>query len=92
MTVDKYDDALRALAQTPFHALSEDAVVVQLDDHPGELARITRRLKEANINLRGIRIIRREGGKSIVAIGTERTRQTMELLKDVLVSNFTRDE
>ncbi|HBO44578.1 MAG TPA: hypothetical protein DD670_11710 [Planctomycetaceae bacterium] len=92
MTVDKYDDALRALAQTPFHALSEDAVVVQLDDHPGELARITRRLKEANINLRSIRIIRREGGKSIVAIGTERTRQTMELLKDVLVSNFTREE
>ncbi|NLE36515.1 MAG: ACT domain-containing protein [Pirellulaceae bacterium] len=92
MTVDKYDDALRALAQTPFHALSEDAVVVQLDDHPGELARVTRRLKEANINLRSIRIIRREGGRSIVAIGTERTRQTMELLKDVLVSNFTRDE
>lgn len=91
LTVDKYDDALRALAQTPFHAISEDAVVVQLDDHPGELARITRRLKDAQINLRSIRIIRREGGKSIVAIGTERTEQTMALLRDVLVTNFTRD-
>ncbi|MBN2216656.1 MAG: ACT domain-containing protein [Pirellulales bacterium] len=91
LTVDKYDEALRALAQTPFHAISEDAIVVQLDDRPGELARITRRLKEAQINLRSIRIIRREGGKSIVAIATERTDQAMALLRDVLVSNFTRD-
>jgi hypothetical protein len=91
MSVDRYDEALRALAQTPFHAISEDAIVVQLDDHPGELARITRRLKEAQINLRSIRIIRREGGKSIVAIGTERTDQAMSLLSDVLVSNFTRN-
>lgn len=91
LTVDKYDEALRALAQTPFHAISEDAIVVQLEDRPGELARITRRLKEAQINLRSIRIIRREGGKSIVAIGTERTDQAMALLRDVLVSNFTRD-
>ena len=92
MTVDKYDEALRALAQTPFSAISEDAIVVQLDDRPGELARITRRLKDANINLRSIRIIRREGGKGIVAIATERTAQTLELLKDVLVTNFTKDD
>jgi hypothetical protein len=91
LTVDKYDDALRALAQTPFHAISEDAIVVQLDDHPGELARVTRRLKDAQINMRSVRIIRREGGKSIVAIGTERTEQAMNLLRDVLVSNFTRE-
>ncbi len=92
LTVDQYDEALRALAQTTFHAISEDAIVVQLDDRPGELARITRRLKDAQINLRSIRIIRREGGKSIVAIGTERTEQAMELLKDVLVTNLTRDD
>ncbi|MBN2022076.1 MAG: ACT domain-containing protein [Pirellulales bacterium] len=94
MTVDKYDEGLRALAQTPFHAISEDAIVVQLDDRPGELARIMRRFKEANINLHSVRIIRRDpaAGKSIVAVGTERTAEAMKLLKDVLVSNFTRDQ
>ncbi|MBN1909242.1 MAG: hypothetical protein JW818_05855 [Pirellulales bacterium] len=94
MTVDKYDEGLRALAQTPFHAISEEAIVVQLDDRPGELARIMRRFKEANINLHSVRIIRRdpETGKSIVAVGTERTAETLALLKDVLVSNFTREE
>ncbi len=86
MTVDKYDDALRALARTPFHAISEDAIVVQLDDKPGELARITRRFKEAEINLRSIRIIRRDAGKSIVAISTRRPEEAKELVKDVLIS------
>lgn len=86
LTVDRYDDALRALARTPFHAISEDAIVVQLDDAPGELARIMRRFKEANINLRSIHIIRRDAGKSIVAISTRRTQEAKELLRDVLVS------
>lgn len=86
MTVDRYDEALRALARTPFHAISEDAIVVQLDDKPGELARITRRFKEANINLRSIHIIRRDAGKSIVAISTRCTEEAKQLVKDVLVS------
>jgi len=88
LTVDRYDDALQALARTPFHAISEDAIVVQLDDKPGELARITRRFKEAQINLRSVRIIRRQGDKCFVALGTERTEDAMELTKDVRVTSL----
>ncbi len=86
LTVDRYDEALRALAQTPFQAISEDAIVIRLDDKPGELARITHRFKDAQINLRSIRIIRREAGTCIVAVGTQRTKEAMDLLRDVLVS------
>lgn len=86
LTVDKYDEALRALARTPFHAISEDAIVVQLDDKPGELARVMRRFKDAQINLRSIHIIRRDAGKSIVAISTRRTEEAKELVKDLLIS------
>ncbi|OHB66317.1 MAG: hypothetical protein A2V70_03620 [Planctomycetes bacterium RBG_13_63_9] len=86
LTVDRYDVALRALSKTPFHAISEDAIVVQLEDRPGELARIMRRFKEANINLRSVRIIRRGDGTSIVAVDTPRTDEAKELLKDVMVS------
>jgi hypothetical protein len=86
LTVDKYDEALRALAAAGFQAFSEDVIVVQLDDQPGELARITRRFKDANINLRSIRYIRRSGNKAFVAIGAERTTDAMALIKDVLVS------
>ena len=58
LTVDHYDEALRALAKTPYQAISEDAILIQLDDKPGELARITRRFADAGIELRSIRIIR----------------------------------
>ena len=87
LTVDQYDAALRAFSQSNFHAISEDALVVQLEDRPGELARIMRRFNEAQINLRSVRIIRRDQGRSIVAIATSRTTEAMELVKDVLVSS-----
>ncbi len=86
LTVDRYDEALRALARTPFQAISEDAIVIRLEDKPGELARITRRFKDANLNLRSIRIIRREGGTGIIAVAAEQPEQAKKLLKDVLIS------
>ncbi len=86
LTVDRYDTALRALANTPFKAVSEDAILVRLDDRPGALAVVARRFKEAGINLRSIRTLSRDAGKSIVAISTERTKEAMELVKDVLIS------
>ena len=86
LTVDRYDEALRALARTPYQALSEDAILIQLDDKPGELARITRRFADAGIELRSIRIIRYEGGTGIFAVAADRTEEAAELLKDVLIS------
>ena len=86
LTVDRYDDALRALAGRGFKAVTEDALVVQLDDRSGELARIARRFKDANINLRSVRIIRRWGGKCFVALAAERSDEALALVRDVLVS------
>ena len=86
MTVDKYDAALQALRDTPFKAVSEDAILVKLDDKPGALAMIARRFKDAGINLRSIRTISRDGGKSIVAISAQRTKEAMKLVEDVLIS------
>jgi hypothetical protein len=86
LSVDKYDEALRALAAKGFQAFSEEVIVIQVEDRPGELARIMRRFKDANINLRSIRPIRRSGNKAFVALGTERTQEAMELVRDVMVS------
>lgn len=86
MTVDNYDGALRALAGTSFKAVTEDAILVKLDDRPGALATIAHRFKDAKINLRSIRILSRDGGKAIVAISADRTKEAMDLVKDVLIS------
>ncbi len=86
LTVDQYDTALKALAQTSFQAISEDALVIQLEDKPGELARVTQRLRDAQIDVRSIRIIRREAGTGIVAVATDRNADARVVLADVLVS------
>jgi hypothetical protein len=85
MTVDKYDDALRALAACSFQAISEDALVLQMDDVPGALAQVARRFRDANINLRSVRLIWRGSGKCWVAVAAERTEAVLALVKDLLV-------
>ena len=85
ISVDKHDETLLALAQSPFHAFSDDAILIQLDDKPGALAHFSQRFKSAEINLRSLRIIRRGGGKAIVAIGVDRKDEVLDLIEDVRV-------
>ena len=85
LTVDRYDEALAALRDAGFDAISEDALVIRLSDEPGALARVAKRFKDAGIDLRSIRIIRRQQGSALVALATERTAQARALVKDCLI-------
>lgn len=86
LTVDRYDDALCALQRAGLEALTEDVLLVRVDDQPGSAAAIGKRLRDEDIHLRSLRILRREGGKAIVAVSVDRTGRAVELLKDVLIS------
>ena len=86
LTVDRYDEALAALRDAGLDAVSEDAIIIRIEDEPGALARISRRFHDAEIRLRSVRIIRRSSGSGLVALSTERTERALELVKDVLVS------
>jgi hypothetical protein len=86
LTVDKYDAALQALTQASFQAISDEAIVVRIDDAPGELARVTCRFKDANVNLNSVRIIRRADGKSFVAIGAANIDEASALVRDLIIS------
>ena len=85
LTVDRYDVALQALRDAGFEAITEDAIVVRLPDEPGALAKVARRFKEANIDLRSVRILGRQQGSALVALATERTDEARALVKDYLV-------
>ncbi len=82
LTVDRYDEALAALRDAGVDAVSEDAIVIRIEDEPGALARISMRFHEAKIRVRSVRIIRR----GVVALSTERTERALDLVKDVLIS------
>ncbi len=82
LTVDRYDDALRCLRNAGFDAVSEDALVVRIKDEPGSLARLSRRFKEAGINLRCLRILRRHQGLAWIALSTPSTEEAKALVED----------
>ena len=86
MSVDQYDAALKILRNASFRAITEDSLLLKLQDEPGALAKIAKRFSEANINIRSIHIVSREGGNSIVAVSTERTEEAMKLVEDILVA------
>jgi len=86
LTVDRYDEALRSLRDAGFEAVTEDALLVRLKDEPGALAKVARKFKDANIDLRSVRFIRRETGYAYVAIATDRTKEARALIKDWVVN------
>jgi histidine decarboxylase len=86
LTVDRYDDAVRTLAQAGFHAVTEDALLVRLEDKPGALAEVARRFHAASVPLHSVRIVRRGEGWGVVALGTPRTEEALALVGDALIS------
>ena len=86
LTVDRYNRALAALRDGGYPAVTEDAMLVRIEDEPGALAKVAVRFKEADIPVRSIRIIRRRNGFGIVAISTERKEAAKELVRDLLIA------
>src|SRR5882757_5022465 len=85
LTVDKYDEALRALRDNGYKAITEDTLLVRLEDRPGALASIAVRLRDAGLDLRSMHIVRREAGTTLASLVTSDYAKAAEILRDVLV-------
>ncbi|MBR90750.1 MAG: hypothetical protein CMO66_05715 [Verrucomicrobiales bacterium] len=85
MTVDQYNRALMVLRDAGYPAVTEDALLVRVEDEPGALAKVAMDFKEADIPVRSIRIIRRSQGWGIIAISTDQAEAARKLLKDSLI-------
>jgi hypothetical protein len=85
LTVDKYDEALRALHDARYKAVSQDALLIRLEDRPGALATVAVRLKDACLDLRSMHIVRRTGDFSIVSLVASDNARAAAVLRDVLI-------
>lgn len=85
LEAEPYDEALRALADGGYHAVSEEVLVVRLQDETGALARVAARLREPAINIKAMRILRRDGGWVSVVLSTSDNARARALLADCLV-------
>lgn len=85
LEAEPYDEALRVLSDAGYHAVSEEVLVIRLKDEPGALARVAARLREPQINIHAMRILRRDGGWVSVVLNTSDNARARALLEDSLV-------
>ena len=85
LQVDHYDTALRTLSEAGYRAVTEDALVLDLENRPGSLAEVARRLADARIGIRSLRIVERAGDRSLVTLIADDPEAARRLLADELV-------
>ena len=85
ITTDRTDHALAILNQAGFKAVSDEAVLVQLQDEPGALANLAGELKDASLSIRTFHIIERREDYATAAITTD----DQERAKTALANRYT---
>ncbi|MBB5031852.1 ACT domain-containing protein [Prosthecobacter vanneervenii] len=85
MSVDRYDEALRALSDHGFRAITQDTLLVRLEDRPGALAAVALRLRDAGLDLRSMHILRRDATTTTASLVCSDNARAAEVLRDVLV-------
>ena len=85
LTVDKYDEALHVLRDLGYRAITQDTLLIRLDDKPGALAKIALRLTDGGLDLRSMHIVRRTGAFSIVSLVASDNAAAAAVLRDVLI-------
>jgi hypothetical protein len=86
LRVDRYDEALRVLSEEGFRVITQDTLLIRLQDRPGALATVAVRLKDAGLDLRSMHILSRHEGGTIVSLVSSDNAKAAEVLKDVLVT------
>lgn len=85
LEVDRYDETLTLLRDSEYQAVPEEVLVIRIEDRPGGLAQVARRLSESDIGIRGITMLQRANGWCAVAVATDDNEKSRNVLKDVLM-------
>ncbi len=85
LSVDRYDEALRVLSDAGFRVITQDTLLVRLEDKPGALAAVALRLKDAGLDLRSMHILRRDTSSTTASLVCSDNAVAAEVLRDVLV-------
>ncbi len=85
LTVGPYKSAFRLLSDAGYRVVASEHLLVRLERHPGALAQLSRRLAEANVDVRGMHIVTKDDEAGIVALETADHKKAREILRDMLV-------
>lgn len=79
--LEQVDEALAVLTAAGYHAVTEDVLLARIEDRPGALAQLSRRLMEAQLDIRGLNMVQRNDGWAVVAIATNDNARAREVLE-----------
>ena len=85
LTVGPYKQAFRLLSDAGYRVVASEHLLVRLERHPGALAELSRRLADANVDVRGMHIVKQDARAGIVALETLDHEKAREILKELLV-------
>ena len=86
LTVKPYKLAFQLLSNAGYRVIASEHLLVRLERHPGALAQLSRRLADADVDVRGMHIVNKDEQAGIVALETVDHEKAREILKDMLVS------
>jgi hypothetical protein len=85
LTVKPYRRAFRLLSNAGYKVIASEHLLVRLERHPGALAELSRKLAQANVDMRGMHIVSQDAHAGIVALETADPEKAREILRDMLV-------
>lgn len=85
LTVERYKLAFRLLTDAGYRVIASEHLLVRLEKHPGALAELSRRLAEADVDVRGMHIVNKDEKAGIVALETVDHERARKVLEDMLV-------
>lgn len=85
LKVDDEEAAVAALQEAGYHVSLEECLLVAMQDRPGELARITNRLRDAAVSIRSAHILERRNDQAIAILTVDNHARAREALADVLI-------
>lgn len=77
-------ESKKLLSDSGFRVVERDKLLLRLKDQPGELAKVSRSLANANINIKNVYILDAERRQKILAVDTSDNSKARKLLKAYL--------
>ncbi len=85
LTSERYEDCFDTLSSAGFKVFAHEQILVGIEDQPGALADISRRLANEQVDIRSVHFVNRDDDRCIVALETENDYRARQLLRNLLV-------
>lgn len=82
---EPYEECLNILTDAGFKVFLSEQILVRVEDRPGALADISRKLANREVDVRSVHIVGREDEYCILALETENDFAARQVLRDMLV-------